>query len=65
MNDEKTPIEVFQIALNNMALIQQKYASLALILAEIILVAEENHDDDAEIGIRVRRILEDYGRSAR
>ena len=58
---EQDPIEVFQAALANMAVIQERYAAIATILAEIILICRDNADDDAEIGLRVKRVLEDYG----
>jgi len=66
MNDEiqvpveQNPMEAFQLALSNMAIIQQNYSRLAVFVAELMLIVRDNEDDDAEIGLRVKRLIEDY-----
>lgn len=53
-------LETFQIALANMAIVQKNYSRLALFVAELMFIVGNNGDDDAEIGLRVKRLIEDY-----
>ena len=59
---ESEKLEIIKAALLEMEVVRQEYIKLAVIMVDVVEIVKGNEDDDAEIGRRIKRLLEDYAK---